>query len=86
MEQPDDACKHITECGELGKIGDSCFQVNESTAQILKRMRAYVDPENPYRGDPSIKSVLARLDLIENDLAKIRTCLESLLTRRSKET
>jgi hypothetical protein len=40
MNPPDDACKHLDKCGELGKISDSCFQVNESKEQILARMRS----------------------------------------------
>jgi hypothetical protein len=84
MDLPDDACKHIDKCGELGKISDSCFQVNESKEQILKRMRSRID--DPSRRDPSDEQVLARLDLIDNELARIRTCLESLLTSRDKQT
>jgi hypothetical protein len=84
MDLPDDACKHIDKCGELGKISDSCFQVNEAKEQILKRMRSRID--EPSRRDPSDEQVLARLDLIDNELARIRTCLESLLASRDKQT
>jgi hypothetical protein len=80
---PDHACKHIDKCGELGKISDSCFQVNESKEQILARMRSI---NNNSVDDPSKEQILARLDLIDNELARIRTCLESLLTSRDKQT
>jgi hypothetical protein len=84
MDLPDNACKHIDKCGELGKISDSCFQVNESKEQILARMRSRTD--DPSRRDPSDEQVLARLDIIDNELVRIRTCLESLLTSRDKQT
>jgi hypothetical protein len=84
MDLPDNACKHIDKCGELEKISDSCFQVNESKEQILARMRSRTD--DPSRRDPSDEQVLARLDIIDNELVRIRTCLESLLTGRDKQT
>jgi hypothetical protein len=85
MDLPDESCKHLDKCGELGKISDSCFQVNESKEQILTRMRSKANQDNPLRRDPSDEAILARLDLIDNELARIRTCLESLLTSRDKQ-
>jgi hypothetical protein len=84
MDLPDGACKHLDKCGELGKISDSCFQVSESKEQILARMRSKTD--DPSRCGPSDEQALARLDLIDNELARIRTCLESLLASRDKQT
>lgn len=84
MTKPDEICEHIDECGELGKISDACFEAHKNTTKILKQARAYKDPDPLVEGEPTLESLMVRLDLIEKDVTRIKTCVESLIYSRSK--
>jgi hypothetical protein len=81
----DTECAYIKLCEDTGKISDSCFEANESCRQILKRIERCKDPDNIFHDNPSTEAVLNRLDLIENDVKRIQTCIESLLTMLAKK-
>ena len=84
MSDFEDACEYIKGCGKKGKICDSCFQVHETTKEILERVQAVKRIEESIKATPLPLSTKERLELIENHLNRIDSCVESIMTMLGK--